>query len=183
MTTEIPAYQIEDHSGEWVVSFSADCAGPEEPAWNDLRAWVQANGLDYRRRRFIGCAPRGHHPQGEDHAAGEGEAVHEYLAQMLLSEGESSGSFLGAAVLPAPQGLFLVGDVALDQFAPDGSLDMGASMEHSFGAMARFLEELGGYAFDFARGPYYEEHIFSNAWFEGQGELDGFKLWLPVRRI
>lgn len=31
--------------------------------------------------------------------------------------------------------------------------------------------------------PYFEEHIFTDEWFRGYGELAGFKLWLPIRKV
>ena len=83
----------------------------------------------------------------------------------------------------APKGLFLVGDVALTEFAEDGTVDIGSSMEKSFGAMSESLKAMGGNDFDLAQRPYFEEHIFSNEWFCGKGELAGFKLWLPIRKL
>jgi hypothetical protein len=31
--------------------------------------------------------------------------------------------------------------------------------------------------------PYYEEHVFSREWFSGDGDLAGFKLWLPIGKV
>jgi AraC family transcriptional regulator len=179
-----PIARIEEHSSERVVSFFVNCPGPEEPAWNRLRDWVTQNVSDYPARRYVGCAPKGHHPQGEGHQPGEVAVSHEYTAQMLLFEEEGrSDAFQGVDVVDAPQGLFLVGDVALDQFGEDGRLDIGLSMERSFGALSEFLRDSGGYEFELMTRPYLEEHIFSKEWFTGSGELAGFKLWLPIRKI
>jgi AraC family transcriptional regulator len=179
-----PMVRIEEHSLERVVSFYVNCRGPEESAWNLLRNWVSKNVADYQSRRYIGCAPQGHHPKGEAHQPDEGIGFHEYVAQMILFADEGNNdTFKGAAVQDAPKGTFLVGDVILNEFAHDGSVDIGASMEKSFGAMSEWLKDRGGYDFDFSERSYFEEHIFSNEWFNGSGELAGFKLWLPIKKI
>jgi AraC family transcriptional regulator len=183
MGTKPPAY-IEDHSAERVVSFFVNCPAPEGAAWDLLRDWVTKNVLDYQSRRYIGCAPKGHHPNGADHHADEEAGAHEYVAQMLLvGNEEDNATYLGAGTCAAPQGLFLVGDVVMDVFNDDGTVNLGSCMETSFGAIAASLQEMGGYAFDFQARPYYEEHVFTPGWFGGQGELAGFKLWLPIRVV
>jgi AraC family transcriptional regulator len=179
-----PIVQIEEHSLDCVVSFEVNCIGPEEAAWNLLRSWVTTHVKDYALRRYIGCAPKGHHPKGETHQPAEEIGSHEYMAQMFLLEDEGNTKALkGAHVREAPKGLFLVGDVALNEYTPDGSLDIGASMEKSFGAMSECLKDMGGYEFELAERPYLEEHIFTKEWFTGAGELAGFKLWLPIKKI
>jgi AraC family transcriptional regulator len=179
-----PLVRIEDHSTERVASFFVNCPAPEGAAWDLLRDWVTKNVPDYQSRRFIGCAPKGHHPVGADHHADEEVGAHEYTAQMLLLEGEGDSAwFFGADVCAAPQGLFLVGDVVMDEFNDDGTVNLGSSMENSFGALSATLQEMGGYAFELQVRPYYEEHIFSPEWFNGKGELAGFKLWLPIRKL
>ena len=179
-----PTVRIEDHSDERVASFLVNCPGPEEAAWNLLRDWVTKNVNDYPSRRYIGYAPKGHHPNGEAHHTDEEVGAHEYAAQMILFEGEGNrATFNGADISDAPHGLFLVGDVALNQFAEDGTIDIGLSMETSFGFMSDSLKEMGGYEFDLQNRPYFEEHIFTAEWFKGNGESAGFKLWLPIRKI
>jgi AraC family transcriptional regulator len=179
-----PIIRIEEHSQERVVSFAVNCRGPEEAAWNLLRDWVTKNVPDYKARRYIGCASKGHHPQGEGHQADEEIGFHEYAAQMfLLADEGQEEPYKGAAVCAAPQGLFLVGDVALNEFADDGTLDIGSSMQKSFGVMVKYLQDMGGYEFDLTARPYFEEHIFTHEWFSGAGELAGFQLWLPIRPI
>jgi AraC family transcriptional regulator len=179
-----PLVRIEEHGRECVVSFCVDCKGPEEAAWNQLRAWVVANCSDYMARRYIGCAPKGHHPKGEGHQPDEEDGSHEYMAQMLLFENEGQNeSFLGADVCDAPQGLFLVGDVAMNEFNSDTTVDIGSSMQKAFGVMSECLGDMGGYEFELNTRPYYEEHVFSREWFEGNGELAGFQLWLPIKKV
>jgi AraC family transcriptional regulator len=179
-----PLIRIEEHHLERVVSFNVHCRAPEEAAWNQLRDWVVRNVKDYKARRFIGCAPQGHHPKGHQHQPNEEAGTHEYWAQMFLLEDEGChDSMMGASVCDAPRGLFLVGDVVLNEFQADGTIDIGSSMQRSYGVMSECLKEMGGYDFDLAGRPYYEEHIFANEWFSGNGELAGFKLWLPIRKI
>lgn len=179
-----PLVRIEEHSKERVVSFLVNCRGPEGAAWNLLRDWAVANLNDFTARRYIGCAPKGHHPNGEGHHSNEEIGSHEYLAQMFLFEDEGhNDTFLGADVCDAPNGLFLVGDVAMNEFNDDGTIDIGSSMQKSFGVMSECLKDMGAYQFDLKQRPYYEEHIFTNEWFDGAGDLAGFKLWLPIRKV
>lgn len=189
-----PLVRIEDHSHERVVSFFANCKGPEGTVARLLHGWAVKNLTDYTARRCIGWAPKGHHPVDEQHQPNEGEGAHEYFMQMLLVGDEGDGdTFLGADVCDAPQELFLIGDVAFNEFNDDGSCDLGASMETAFGIMSECLNNMGGYEFDFNYGDplkerrHREEHIFSNAWWEnpdvGDSGLVGFKLWLPIKKI
>lgn len=179
-----PLVRIEEHGRERVVSFFVNCLGPEEAAWNLLRDWAVANLKDYTARRYIGCAPKGHHPKGEGHEANEETGSHEYVAQMFLYEEEGKGdTFLEADVCDAPIGLFLVGDVAMNEFNEDGTVDIGSSMQKSAGVMSECLKEMGGYEFDMAERRFLEEHVFTNEWFDSAGELAGFKLWLPIKKI
>lgn len=179
-----PLVRIEEHSKERVVSFFVNCARPEEAAWNLLRSWAVANLKDYKARRYIGCAPKGHHPKGEEHHPNEEIGFHEYIAQMFLFENEGNGdTFLGADVCDAPGGLFLVGDVVMNEFHDDGTIDIGSSMQKSYGVMSECLKEMGGYEFELKERAYFEEHIFTNEWFNGTGELAGFKLWLPIKKM
>ena len=179
-----PLVRIEEHSMEHVASFSLNCRGPEEAAWNLLRNWATKNINDYKARRYIGCAPKGHHPNGEEHQPNEEIGSHEYVAQMFLFDDEGNHDmFLGAEVCDAPKGLFLVGDVVMNEFNDDDTIDIGSSMEKAYGVMSECLIDMGGYEFELQKRPYYEEHIFTHEWFTGAGELAGFKLWLPIRKI
>ena len=179
-----PLVRIEEHSKEKVVSFFVNCRGPEEVAWNLLREWAATNLNDCTARRYMGCAPKGHHPKGEEHQTDEEIGFHEYTAQMLLLEDEGKNDkFLGADVCDAPKGLFLVGDVAMNEYNADGTIDIGLSMQKSAGIMSECLKDMGGYEFELQERPYFEEHVFTNEWFEGNGELAGFKLWLPIKKV
>lgn len=176
--------RIEEHAGERVASFSVNCRGPEGAAWARMREWATVNLGDWPARRYIGCAPKGHHLKGEAHSPDEEEGEHEYLAQMFLYGHEGDGgSFLGADVLDAPAGLYLVGDVALNEFHGDGTVDIGSSMQKSAGVMFECLTEMEGYGLDLQARPHYEEHIFTKEWAQGDAGLAGFRLWLPVRKI
>ena len=77
-------------------------------------------------RRYIGYASGGHHPNGPE------ETAHEYCAMMLLHGDEgNTENFLGAQVTDAPKGVFLVGDVVLNEYFDDGTIDIGLSMKNS----------------------------------------------------
>ena len=71
----------------------------------------------------------------------------------------------------------------MSEFQDDGTLDIGLSMGKAYGVMSECLQEMGGYEFQLTERPYYEEHIFTPAWFTGKGELAGFKLWLPIGQV
>lgn len=194
-----PLLRIEDHSAERVVSFSVNCIGPEGAALKLTREWAIANLNDYTTRRFMGWAPKGHHPEGESHQPNENVGAHEYIMQILLLGDEGSGDmFLGAEVKDAPRGLFLIGDVAFNEFNDNGTVDIGTSMETAFGVMSECLKDMGGYEFDFNYGDplkerrHREEHVWSNEWWEnpdwqnpdsGGAGLVGFKLWLPIKKV
>lgn len=162
------------------VEFRADGAAPETDAWNRLRAWAVANLGDYAVRRYVGFAPRGHHPDGGD------ESAHEYCAMMLLNGGEGAdGEFHGAKVTEAPQGLFLVGDVVLNEYTDSGEVDIGASMTAASRTIYECMTDMGGYELDFGGRAFLEEHIFRSEWFtadEHEKILPEWRFWLPVRR-
>lgn len=183
-----PLIRIEEHSNERVVSFFVNCKGPEGVAGDLLREWAIKNLSDYTARRCFGCAPKGHHPHGEEHQPNEEEGWHEYVMQMLLFGDEgNSDTFLGADVCDAPKGLFLVGDVALNEFHDDGNIDIGSSMQTAFKVMSECLKEMGGYEFDLKERLYREEQVFSNEWWNNPNISDaglvGFKLWLPIKKV
>lgn len=182
-----PLVRIEEHSNERVVSFYVNCKGPERAAWDLLREWAVKNLGDYTARRCVGCAPKGHHPDGADHQPNEEKGSHEYVMHMFLLGDEGNGdTFLGAKVCAAPKGLYLVGDVALNEFNEDGSIDIGSSMQTAFGVMSECLKEMGGYEFDLQERRHLEEQIFSKEYWEnpiGDAGLTGFKLWLPIKKM
>ncbi len=179
-----PIVRIEEHGNERLAGFFVNCKAPEEAAWNMLRKWSANQLKDYPARRYIGCAPKGHHPEGEEHQADETDIVHEYLAYVFLFEEEGrENTFKGAEVYDGPKGLFLVGDVALNEFRDDGTIDIGGSMMKAYGVMSEFLKETSAYEFDMGARPYYEEHVFTKEWFETGGEMAGFKLWLPIKKL
>ncbi|HWS30134.1 MAG TPA: hypothetical protein VN512_08510 [Clostridia bacterium] len=83
-----------------------------------------------------------------------------YIFHMFLFDHEADSAFCPCAgVSEAPKGLYLIGDVALDEYNDAGNIDIGSSMQTAYGVMRECLEELGGYAFDLQAQPYYEEHI------------------------
>ena len=178
MTGSKPLVRIESLENLKAVCFYANCAEPETPAWYQLRNWVAENANDYSARRYIGFAPSGHHPTGENND------LHEYKAQMILYE-EEIPMFQGAELCDAPRGLFLVGDVVLNEYNEDGSIDIGASMKKSSQVIYECMLSMGGYEIDFAGRTYLEEHIFDNEWFTDESPekyQTQFKFWLPIKR-
>ena len=118
--------KIEEHNVDRVVSFFVDCPNPETKAWNLLRTWATENLNDYGARRYIGIAPKGHHPEGESHNSNEGPIKHEYAAQMFLFANEGkNGQYFDAQVCDAPKGLYLIGDIILNEFNDEGTIDIG----------------------------------------------------------
>ncbi|MCQ4922589.1 AraC family transcriptional regulator [Tissierella carlieri] len=179
-----PVVQIEEFVGKQVVSFFVDQIDPEKHAWNLMRTWVKSNIKDYSMRRYIGCAPKGHHPQGEQHKSNEGPVKHEYYAQMILFDNEDISDLCkDVDICAAPQGLFLIGDIIFNEFHDDGTIDIGTSMQKSSQIMFDCMNEIGGYELDFNHRCFYEEHIFTKEWFYGADEMAEMKLWLPIKKM
>ena len=106
---------------------------------------------------------------------------------MLLhgSEGKT-GEFLGANVIDAPAGLFLAGDVALNEFFDDGTIDIGLSMKKSSQVVYECMLDMGGYEMDFDGRTDLEEHIFKKQWFTSEHPeriAPEYRFWLPVKRV
>lgn len=172
-----PIVRVEEFSGVRAVTFRAEGIDPEDKAFSMLREWAAGVLNDYAARRCLGYAPKGHHPEGESSDS------HEYVAQMLLYENETgeNGQFHGAEVDNAPQGLYIVGDVVLNEFHEDGTIDIGLSMQKSSKEIYDCLLEMNTYELDMENRPFIEEQIFQPAWFTtGKGSSE-FKLWLPIR--
>lgn len=175
-----PLVRIEELNNLKAVSFQAHCKEPEKQAWNKMREWAVKNLNDYEARRYIGYAPYGHHPAGSE------EDFHEYNALMLLygEEGKDVDMF-GAKVIDAPKGLFLVGDVVLNEFNDNGTIDIGLSMKKSSQTIYECMLNMEDYDIDFNERTYLEEHIFQKEWFladnpeEFQAE---YRFWLPIKK-
>lgn len=175
--------KIEEHRNEKVVSFSVDCVDPENEAWGQMAQWCKKNISDRTARRFVGVAPAGHHPQGEQHQNASEHVRHPYKAMMYLV-GEECGQeeFCGQRVENAPSGLFLVNDVTLNQFDENDNMDIALSMMKASEAFVGFIQNTPGYEFDCSAGIFYEEHIFSERWFQNGGPPDGFRMWVPIMK-
>jgi len=172
--------RIEEMDNLKVVSFYENCDGPETPAWNQMKVWAVKNLNDYEVRRYIGFAPAGHHPAGEDND------YHEYNAQMILYGEERNGkTFFDVEVFDAPKGLFIVGDVVLNEFFDDGTIDIGTSMKTSSQIIYECMLDMGGYDLDFDGRTFLEEHIFPKEWFKAEDSSKvqtEFRLWLPIKK-
>lgn len=96
----------------------------------------------YSERKFIGVAPKGHHPDGSYTKSSDDEIKHEYLVQVFLYGDEGlDGVFCGTEVCKAPKGVFLVSDVVLNQFDDKGNWDIGASMMKSGEVFQDFIKK------------------------------------------
>ncbi|OPJ58348.1 helix-turn-helix domain-containing protein [Clostridium oryzae] len=180
MTGSKPLVRIEELNNLRAVFFQANCKNPETLVWNCMREWATKNLSDYEARKYIGYAPFGHHPEDSE------EDVHEYVAMMLLhGEEGAEETMFGAKVANAPKGLFLVGDVVLNEFNNEGTLDIGESMKKSSQTIYECMLDMGNYDLNFDGRTYLEEHIFSKDWFladhpeEIQAE---YRFWLPIRQ-
>lgn len=175
-----PLIRLEELNARKAVAFTVNGTEPETRAWNLLREWAVQNLPDYAVRRYIGFAPQGHHPDGPE------ETAHEYCAMMLLHSGEcEDDDYLGAKVAEAPGGLFLVGDVVLNEYFDDGAIDIGLSMKNASQTVYECMLNTGGYALDFDGRTYLEEHIFLEDWFTADRPeviLPEYKFWLPVKK-
>lgn len=181
---ETTLVKIEEHRNEKVVSFTADCVNPETEAWNRLSQWCRENLSDRTARRYVGVAPFGHHPSGAEHQNASELVKHPYKAMMYLVGSEGSQTeFCGLKVEDAPSGLFLVNDVTLNQMDENGNIDIALSLAKASQAFLDFIKNTAGYAFDCPTGLFYEEHIFSEKWFQTGGLPDGLRMWVPITKI
>lgn len=183
MMNETAIVKIEEHRNEKVVCFSVDCVDPESEAWGRMAEWCKKNVPDRTARRYVGVALSGHHPGGAEHQNASEHVKHPYKAMMYLV-GDECGQeeFCGLKVEDAPTGLFLVNDVTLNQFDENGILDIALSMMKASEAFVEFIKNTAGYEFDCPSGVYYEEHIFSEKWFQNGGVPDGFRMWVQVKK-
>ncbi len=173
-----PLVRIEEYNHARVASFHAKGKDPEKKAFDELRNWAIKNLSDYAVRRCIGFAPKGHHPNGDD------DDEHEYVAQMLLFADEGKEDrYLGANVEDAPKGLFIISDVPMDIVKTNGQPNIGESLKRTSKIMYECLQNMGGYELDFNERNFIEEHVFSIEWFNGVGEKNDFKLWLPIKKL
>lgn len=178
---ETAIVKIEEHRNEKVICFTTDCVDPENEAWGQMAEWCRKNVPDRTARRYVGLAPFGHHPQGEEHQNASEHIKHPYKAMMYLIGGEcDQKEFCGLKVKDAPSGLFLVNDVTLNQFDEDNNLDIALSLMKASEAFVEFIKNTEGYEFDCSAGIFYEEHIFSERWFQNEGVPDGFRMWVPI---
>lgn len=178
---ETAIVKIEEHRNEKVICFSVDCVDPENEAWRQMSEWCKKNIPDRTARRYVGVAPSGHHPQGEEHQNASEHVKHPYKAMMYLVGDEcDQEDFYGLKVEDAPSGLFLVNDVTLNQFDENNNIDMARSLIKASEAFVEFMKHTSGYEFDCAAGIFYEEHIFSERWFQNGGFPDGFRMWVPI---
>lgn len=173
--------RVEEHKHEKAICFEVDCFEAETEAWGRMSAWCKKYIPDRTARRFVGLAPKGHHPEGEMHQNAVEHVKHPYQAMMLLVGEECEQEMLyDMPVIDAPNGLFLINDVALNQYDADGNLDIALSMMKASDAFVEFVQNTEGYEFDMQKGIFYEEHVFSEHWFQKGGLPTAFKMWVPV---
>ncbi len=174
--------RIEEFSNVKAATFYSDGEKPEEDAFFQMRKWAKKNLPDYVARRCIGYAPIGHHPNGED------SEEHPYIAQMLIYENEVDEiTNLGAEVRDSPHGLFIVGNVVLNEFGVEGTVDIGLSMKKSSQEIFACLNEMRDYELDMSKRRFIEEQVFEKEWFDLEDNdpregMSEFKLWLPIRK-
>lgn len=181
VVNQAPIVKIEEHKNQKVVCFSVDCVDPETEAWGKLSEWCRRNISDRTARRYAGVAPLGHHPQGEGHQNASEHTKHPYTAMMYLIGNEcQQGEFFGKKVEDAPSGLFLVSDAALNQFDENGDIDMALSLMKASESFVEFIKHSPEYVFNCGVHIFYEEHIFSEKWFQRGGVPDGFRMWVPI---
>lgn len=180
---ETAIVRMEEHRKEKVICFEVDCMDPEEKAWGLMSEWCRRNVSDRTARRFLGVAPMGHHPEEVQHQNASEHESHPYIAMMyLVGEEGIMDSFHGKKVEDAPEGLFLINDVALNQYDENGDMDMALSMMKASEAFMDFMKTTKDYEFDCGKGIFYEEHIFSEKCFQQGGFPDGFRMWVPILR-
>lgn len=181
LVNHTPIVKIEEHHREKVIVFRTDCESPENAAWELMSKWCKEHISDRTARRYVGFAPCGHHPNGVPHLNAFESDAHPYEAMMFLIGDECElSSFHGMNVENAPNGLFLVNEVVLNQYDEDGNLDIAFSMMKASESFVEFMVKTDRYEFDCGSGLFYEEHIFDEQWFDQGGFADSFKMWVPI---
>lgn len=84
---------------------------------------------------------------------------------ILYGEEGKDVDMFGAKVINAPKGLFLVGDVVLNEFNDSGTIDIGSSMKKSSQTIYECMLDMEDYGIDINERTYLEEHIFQREWF------------------
>lgn len=178
--SEKTPFRFEEITGFKSVSFSAVCKDPEAIAMSALRDWAIKNISDYEARRYIGFAPKGHHPDGND------SDFHAYEGQMILYGSEGGGrTFMGAEVTDAPAGLYIVGDVIQGEYKNDGTVDIGLCMQKASQRIFTYIQNTGDYDLDLGERPFLEEYLYPKEWFSSDNPSDvlaDLKLWLPIKK-
>lgn len=117
------------------VCFTVDCVDPENEAWEQMSEWCKKNVPDRIARRYVRVASSGHYPRGVGHQNASEHVMRPYKAMMYLVGDEcNQEEFYGLKVEDALSGLFLVNDVALNQFDENNNLDIALSMMKASGA-------------------------------------------------
>lgn len=171
-----PLVQMVELKNEKAVVFKASSDSPERDAWNLMRAWAAKNVQGCETRRYLGCAPFGHHPEGDKNDC------HEYLSYMVLHDNEV---YEGVEITEVPKGVFLVGNVVLNEYDENGDIDIGLSMTIASKIVYEYMLEIGGYELDFDERTFMEEHLFSKEWFitdTPEAVRTEFKFWLPIKK-
>ncbi|WP_455682388.1 helix-turn-helix transcriptional regulator [Thomasclavelia sp.] len=175
-----PLVRMIELKDEKILVFQSSSEEPERDAWNMMRKWVVDHVAGYETRRYLGYAPMGHHPNGEENNN------HLYYACMLLHEKEYLNMDIADTFIKnIPKGIFLVGDVVLNEFNKDGSIDIGSSMKNASQTIYEYMLEMGDYELDFSERPFLEEHIFPKEWFlvdEPEKISADYKFWLPIKK-
>ncbi|MDE5742542.1 MAG: hypothetical protein K2H90_08860, partial [Oscillospiraceae bacterium] len=71
-------------------------------------------------------------------------------------------------------------DVILNQFDENDHLDIALSLMKASEAFVEFIKNNAEYEFNCQAGIFYEEHIFSESWFQNGGVPSGFRMWVPI---
>ena len=104
---ETAIVKIEEHRNEKVICFAVDCVDPENEAWGQMSEWCKKNIPDRTARRYVGVAPTGHHPQGNEHKNASEHVKHPYKAMMYLVSDECNREeFCGMKIEDAPRVCF-----------------------------------------------------------------------------
>ena len=90
-----------------------------------------------------------------------------YIFHMFLFDHEAGSAFRSCAeVSEALKGLYLIGDVALDEYNDAGNIDIGSSMQTAYGVMRNTLKKWAAMSL-ICRHSHIMRNIFHGEWFTG----------------
>lgn len=164
--------RIEEFRNEKAITFRYSGPKPEETTYFMMRNWILKYLKDYAARRIIAYAPNGHDLD-----------EHSYVVQIFLHDYEIDESlYPNIEIANIPDGLYIVGDIVLNEYDDRGFVDIGLSMKKTSQELYEGMLKMEIFTLDMPNRVFIEEQIFNEKWFKNPNHSGLFKVWLPIKR-